>query len=243
MPRVSINGQQLEAAPGRLFRVPGRYAPLPALAVGLLMLWLLAGCANGTRAPIVNIFTDSFTTFAKNGDQAERAAEIPFASLSIDTGERSGLVVLGASSEPDTFWPMGHHGLVSLRHDGLQATAGLDEDLLDTRYRHGGQGTLPPWQQQTPDPFELTRTWQDTEGLMHRLSARGRLVCGPAQQRELPLATLALEPCALTLDWQDGSTTQGTLWRDPASFHLWAGEEQAWPDGPTIRWEVARQWW
>ena len=76
MPRVAINGQQLEAASGRLFRVPGRYAPLPALAVGLLMLWLLAGCANGTRAPIVNIFTDSFTTFAKNGDQAERAAEI-----------------------------------------------------------------------------------------------------------------------------------------------------------------------
>jgi hypothetical protein len=78
---------------------------------------------------------------------------------------------------------------------------------------------------------------------MHSLRAEGQLSCGPAEQRELPLATLALEPCALTLDWQDGSTTQGTLWRDPDSFHLWAGEEQAWPEGPTIRWEVARQWW
>ena len=240
MPRVAINGQQLEAAPGRLFRVPRRRSRLPALAVGLLMLWLLTGCANGGNSPLVGLFSD---TLVPSGDQAERAAEIPFASLSINTGKRSGLVVLGASSEPDTFWPMGHHGLVSLRHDGLQATAGLDEDLLDTRYRHGGQDALPPWQQQTPGSFDLTRTWQDAQGLMHSLRAEGQLSCGPAEQRELPLATLALEPCALTLDWQDGSTTQGTLWRDPDSFHLWAGEEQAWPEGPTIRWEVARQWW
>jgi hypothetical protein len=189
---------------------------------------------------LVGLFSD---TLVPSGDQAERAAEIPFASLSINTGKRSGLVVLGAISEPDTFWPTGNNGLISLRHDGLQATAGLSEDLLDTRYPRGGQDALPPWQQQTPGSFDLTRTWQDAQGLMHSLRAEGQLSCGPAEQRELPLATLALEPCALTLDWQDGSTTQGTLWRDPDSFHLWAGEEQAWPEGPTIRWEVARQWW
>lgn len=240
MPRVAITGSNSVAALGRLFCVSGRFALLRALVVSLLASWMLAGCANGASSPLVDMFSDAFS---QADDQAERAAEIPFASLAIDTGERSGLVVLGAISEPDTFWPTGNHGLISLRHGGLQATAGLDEDLLDTRYRHGGKEALPPWQQQTPGSFDVIRTWQDAEGLMHTMSARGQLACGPAQQHELPLATLMLEPCALTLEWQDGATTQGILWRDPASMHLWAGKEQAWPEGPEIRWEVARQWW
>lgn len=204
------------------------------------MAMLLAGCASGGNSPLAEIIGDTLTP---SGDPAGRAAEIPFASLAIDTGDRRGLVVLGASAGPDTFWPTGNHALVSLRHDGLQATAGLGEDLLDTRYRQDGEAIPAPWRQPTPEPFELARTWQDAEGLMHRMGAAGRLVCGPAERRELPLAALALEPCALTLAWHDGSNTQGTLWRDPDSFHLWAVEEQAWPDGPTIRWEVARQWW
>lgn len=246
MPRLALTGHELNAgpegraAPRRLFRVP-----VTILATGLLAPWLLTGCASGASTPLADMFSDAFSS---TGGQAERAAEISFASLSIDTGERSGLVVLGAISEADTFWPTGNKGLISLRHDGLQATAGLDEDLLDTRYRQDEKkgainSALPPWRQATPAPFHLTRTWQDAEGLMHSLGARGRLECGPAQPRELPLAELMLEPCALTLAWQDGSTTQGTLWRDPDDYRLWAVEEQAWPDGPEVRWEVARQWW
>lgn len=229
---MSIAGPESRAR--RLFCVT-----LPVLAVSLLTSWILAGCTSVTGAPMVDVLSEAFSDRSNRNDQAERATAIPFASLSIDTGEHSGLAVLGAISEPDTFWPTGNNGLISLRHDGLQATAGMREDLLDTHYR----SPLPPWRQKTPKAFHLTRTWQDAEGLMHSLGARGQLVCGSAQKRELPLANRALEPCALTLAWQDGSTTQGTLWRDPASYRLWAAEEQIWPEGPKIRWEVARQWW
>ncbi|GAA3899611.1 hypothetical protein GCM10022228_07600 [Halomonas cibimaris] len=240
MPHATANGLQSEAAQGRLSYVAKQIAPLPAWSIGLLMLFLLGGCVNGRTSATADVFAE---VFAPPDDQTSRAADIPFASLSIDTGERSGLVVLGAISGSNTFWPTGHHGLISLRHDGLQATAGLSEDLLDTRYPQSEKDTPPPWRQKSPRSFDLIRTWQDTEGLIQTLSADGQLTCGPAKQRKLPLATLKLEPCTLTLDWQDGRTTQGTLWRAPDSLHVWAGEEQAWPDGPTIRWEVARPWW
>lgn len=235
-----MNGLQPGAALGRLSYVHKRRAPLPILVVSLLMILLLSGCANGGTSALADVFTDAF---APPKDQAKRAADLPFASLSIDTDERSGLIVLGASSNHSTFWPTGHGGLLALRHDGLQATVGLNQDLLDTRYQQDGQDAPPPWQKQIPEDFNITRTWEDAEGLMHSLSADGQLTCGPEEQHKLPLVTLTLEPCALTLEWQDGSTTQGTLWRSPHNFHLWAVEEQPWPDGPTIRWEVARQWW
>ncbi|WNK20105.1 hypothetical protein P1P91_15045 [Halomonas piscis] len=221
------------AASGRLFRVP-------LVAAGLLAPWLLAGCASGGASPLTGVLSD---TLGASDDDARLAEATPFASLVLDTGDRSGLVVLGAASEPDTFWPTGNEGLISLRHGGLQATAGLEEDLLATRYRRNGEAIAVPWQQPTPAPFTLTRTWEDADGLTRTRQARGRLACAPAQERELPLATLKLEPCALTLEWQGGSTTEGTLWREPTSRRLWAVEEQAWPDGPEIRWEVARQWW
>lgn len=235
MPQDAIFDPRYGAASGRLFCVP-----LRILAAALLIPWLLAGCASGGASPLADMFGDAL---APPGDYSAQAETIPYASLVIDTGDRSGLVVMGAISEPDTFWPTGNRGLVSLRHGGLQATAGLKRDLLDTRYRRDGETIAAPWQQPTPRPFALIRTWQGAEGLTHTMRARGRLNCAPPQTRELPLATLELEPCALTLDWDDGSTTGGTLWRAPASRHLWIVEEQAWPDGPEISWEVARQWW
>lgn len=179
----------------------------------------------------------------------ERAAAIPFASLMVKLQDRSGLVVLGGVSGSDTFWPTGNQGLISLRHDGLQATAGLREDLLDTRYRLLGSqddsspSALAPWRHASPPAFEIIRTWQDAEGLMHSLSANGELRCAATQEYSLPLAELMLEPCTMTLDWHDGSTTHATLWREPESYRLWAAEERPWPGGPKIRWEVARQWW
>lgn len=235
MPQDAIFDPRYGAAPGRLFRVP-----LRLLAAGLLVPWLLAGCASGGASPLATMFGDAL---APAGDYAAQAESLPFASLIIDTGDRRGLVVLGAASGADTFWPTGNEGLIALRHGGLQATAGLEQDLLATRYRRGGEAIAAPWQQPTPAPFALVRSWQNGEGLVRTMRARGQLDCAPPQQRELPLATLSLEPCALTLDWQDGRTTEGTLWRTPSNRRLWAVNEQAWPGGPEIRWEVARQWW
>ncbi|ERS91443.1 YjbF family lipoprotein [Halomonas sp. PBN3] len=207
------------------------------LGLGLGASALLAGCASGGASPAAAILGDALSD---PRDLAGQAAEIPFASLVLDAGDRRGLVVLGAEAAGETYWPAGDGGLVTLRHEGLHATAGLPADLLDSDYRGPGEA---PWRAASPAEFAVTRTWQDADGLPRRLSARGRLRCEAAQPVELPLATLALERCAMTLRWENGATTAGVLWREPHSRRLWAGEEQAWPEGPTIRWEVARQWW
>ncbi|WP_445004361.1 hypothetical protein [Halomonas mongoliensis] len=181
-------------------------------------------------------------------DLAARAAEIPFASLSLDADDRSGLVVLGALAEPESYWPTGSRGLVTLRHEGLHATAGLSADLLDTHFvlheaaRREGEAEVP-WRLDAPTTFTLTRRWQHEDGLTEQMSAEGTLSCSAAEPYALPLATLTLEPCAMALQWENGKTTRGQLWREPESRRVWAAEERAWPDGPRLQWEVARQWW
>ena len=214
-----------------------------ALAIVLLVPLALAGCATGGTSPLGAIFRDAL----QRDDIAARAAEIPFASLALEAEDRSGLVVLGALVEPESYWPTGNRGLVTLRHEGLHATAGFAADLLDTHYQlldTGSENTAqPPWRMATPPPFRVTRTWQRSDELTQRMSATGSLSCAAAEAYALPLATLTLQPCTLTLRWEDGSRTGGTLWREPSSLRLWAVEEQAWPGGPTLTWEVARQWW
>lgn len=234
----SAKQSRLRAALLRLCPTSQRLCP--TLLVALLAPMLLAGCASGGVTPLGEMFRDAL----QRDDIAARAAEVPFASLALDAEDRSGLVVLGALAEPESYWPTGNSGLVTLRHEGLHATAGFAEDLLDTHYQleaeHAAQA---PWRLASPPVFQITRTWQRADQLTQRMSAAGTLRCAAAEAYELPLATLTLEPCALTLQWEDGSTTNGTLWREPASLRLWAAEEQAWPNGPTLRWEVARQWW
>lgn len=203
------------------------------------MLAVLAGCTSTGSSPLLSVFSDALVPA---DDASERAAEIPYASLIVDAGDRQGLIVLGAQANAETYWPTGNSGLITLRHEGLHVTVGLIADLLDTHYS-GLAEVEVPWRAEAPVSFAVTRAWQDAEGLPRRLSAQGNLHCGPAQPYELPLATLTLEPCEMTLRWENGATTEGQLWREPQSRRLWAGEEQPWPDGPTIRWEVARQWW
>ncbi|MGM0914252.1 MAG: YjbF family lipoprotein [Pseudomonadota bacterium] len=229
----SVNEQsRLRAALLRL-----RHAAL--LGATLLPL-TLTGCASGGASPLATVFQDVLG----DGDDelAARAAEIPFATLALDTGDRRGLVVLGAQGGGETYWPTGNQGLIALRHEALHATAGLGQDLLDTHYQSPADAEAP-WRQAEPAPFRVVRTWQDEEGLPRHMAADATLNCGDATSYELPLATLSLEPCELALRWESGETTSGLLWRDTNNRRLWAGEEQAWPDGPTIRWEVARQWW
>ncbi|NAW34707.1 YjbF family lipoprotein [Halomonas alimentaria] len=213
----------------------------PACLLGATLLPLtLTGCANGGGSLITTMFEDALGV--SEADPAARADEIPFATINIDTGDRRGLVVLGAQGNAETYWPTGHQGLIALRHEALHTTVGLAHNLLDTAYRLRGDAEVP-WQQAEPAPFEVTRSWQDEQGLPRRMTAEGELRCDEARPFDLPLATLTLQPCTQVLNWDNGDVTEGVLWRDPQNHRLWAGEEQAWPDGPTIRWEVARPWW
>jgi len=217
-----------------------RLCPSP-LALGVLLApWLLAGCASGGATPMGDMFRDAW---GSDSDLSARAAEIPFASLVLEADDRRGLVVLGALAEPESYWPTGNRGLVTLRHEGLHATAGLGADLLDTRFTLPEGGTEAPWRLQAPVAFGLTRNWQREDGLTEQMSAEGTLACSAPAPRALPLATLTLEACKMTLRWENGRTTRGELWRDPQTRRVWAANEQAWPGGPRLQWEVARPWW
>ena len=221
------------AALSRLRRV----APLVALP-------LLAGCASGGLSPL----GDALQDLLPGGDQAgERAEALPYASLALDAGDRRGLVVMGAQAGDTTLWPTGSRGLITLYREGLQATAGLPRDLLDTRYwpieRDAPQTGYVPWREAAPGAFRVERSWQEADGSVARLAAEGRLSCSPPEPRELPLVNLALQRCEQRLAWEGGRITTGTLWREAKSRRLWAVEETPWPGGPQIEWEVARPWW
>ncbi|MCL7939473.1 YjbF family lipoprotein [Halomonas sp. ATCH28] len=208
------------------------------------MVLFLSGCASGGVTPLGDALTGWATS---DSSVAERAASLEYASLSLDTGDRKGLVALGAVAGPATYWPTGNNGMLVLYHDGLQATAGLQQDLLETRYRSldgaaGGASDFVPWQQDTPGNFRMERHWQGSDGLPNRLAARGSLTCGESQPRQLPLGERQLQRCDMQLVWEDGQRTRSTLWRDAETLRLWAADTTPWPGGPRIRWEVARGW-
>ncbi|WP_416137227.1 hypothetical protein ACM26W_12005 [Halomonas sp. HK25] len=255
---------------GRLVGVMRRagLAGLAAVALG--------GCANGGSSPIGETLTGLLP-----GDQvdAAHAESLPYASLALDTGDRSGLVILGALAGPHTYWPTGQSGMLVLFEEGLQATAGLPVDLLQSRYlplAAAGQSTASqstasqstashdaraddapaddeqadnewtgfvPWRQAEPADYRVERRWQPRDGLPRQLAARGSLRCDAAQPVELPLGTRALERCEERLEWDDGSRTRSTLWRDAETRRLWAVQTRPWPGGPRIEWQVARAWW
>ena len=205
---------------------------------------LLAGCTSGGPSPLGSALQEGLID---GGPPAERAEAIPYASLQLDAGDRRGLVVMGAQAGDTTLWPTGNQGLVTLYREGLQATAGLERDLLDTRYRpaEGGeaQAGYVPWREAEPGTFYLSRSWQTPDGGVARQSAQGRLACGAPEPRELLLASLALQRCEQRLTWDDGRETTATLWRESDTRRLWAVAETPWPGGPLIEWEVVRPWW
>ncbi|MBS9404051.1 hypothetical protein KG088_10450 [Halomonas sp. TRM85114] len=215
------------------------------LGVAAVAAAVLGGCASGGASPLGNAVSN---WLPGDTSAAERAEAIEFATLAVDTEDRAGVVVLGAMAGPATYWPTGNEGMLVLYHEGLQATSGLREDLLDTRFLPLGGETphapdFVPWRQASPEPFRLERRWQTADGLPRQLGARGTLACGEATAHELPLGPRTLEPCTMQLAWEDGSHTRAVLWRDAETQRLWAGDSVPWPDGPRIRWRVARAWW
>ncbi|SFU95392.1 hypothetical protein [Halomonas korlensis] len=221
----------------RLYSLTWRIGGLIASAL------VLGGCASGGVSPQGAAIRG---LLPGDDDINERAEAISFASLIADTGDRSGLVVLGAAGGPATFWPTGNNGMLSLYHDGLQATAGLRENLLSTRYaptQGEGPADYVPWQQETPVAYRLERLWEDADGLTRALGADARLNCESPAALALPLGEQQVERCVAERQWDDGRETQATLWRDPSTRRLWAVDETPWPGGPRIHWEVARPWW
>lgn len=220
--------------PNRLHegRFQGRLRAVLSCAVPVA---LLAGCASGGTTPLsaslAELFPDDQAT-------ARQATEIPHASLSVQLGDVSGLMVMGSQAGEMTYWPSGEGVVLELRDGGLHATSGLDANLLGTHYTGP-----PPWRREAPARVEMKRHWRDADGHVVQGTGEGQLRCDATEMLALPLAERELERCSLVLEWADGSTTDSTLWRDPSSHRLWAVDETPWPGAPTMQWQVARHWW
>lgn len=225
-------------ATGRLRAALSRHR----LALGLLLGALMAGCSSSGTTPASQALQ---VLLPDREDHAASAAAIDHASLIIDTGDRRGMVVLGAMTGNLTYWPTGQGGLISLEAEALSATAGLREDLLASHYQVSGADdpALPPWRYATPPPFTLERTWRDADGQTQHQRARGKLRCDMAEAVELPLETRPLQSCQMELAWDGGAETRGVMWRDPTTLRLWAVETTPWPGALRMRWEIARRWW
>jgi hypothetical protein len=208
----------------------------------LLWRWLLLGgmivgltaCAQGGQlTPMgATLFGD------RHGeDPAAQAEALPYASLvARSQGNQALLIMAHRSGEHgrDTYWQAGDRATLHLR-DGLPAsTAGFEEILLGRQYS-GDTGS---------NRYRVHVHWRDASGQEWQDVATAERTCEPARPVELPLIHLALERCTERLDWASRNThTRGVYWRDPVSLRIWGGDMALWPDGPRLRWQVARPWW
>lgn len=222
---------------------------------------LLAGCASGELSPLGSSLQGVVPALSSGPTPAERATELPYASLLLDTRERSGLIVLGAESGRHTLWPTGQRGAISLYQDGLSATAGFSNDLLSLGYHSvqpaaGGQaasgdassatednGALAPWRQDTPVRYAIESYSQSESGDISFYRGKAQLSCDDATPHPLPLGERQLEHCTEQVSWQTGEKSVSHFYRSPDTRRLWAAEVVAWPGAAPIRWEVARPWW
>ncbi|WP_253451541.1 hypothetical protein [Halomonas sp. Y3] len=224
---------------------------------------LLSGCASGELSPLGSSLQGVVPGLSSGPAPAERAAELPYASLLLDTRERSGLIVLGAESGRHTLWPTGQQGAISLYQDGLNATAGFSDDLLSLSYHsystqpasgpaqaaHGDNpraadaATLTPWQQDTPVHYAIESYSQGANGDVRLNRGKAQLRCAAAEPYPLPLGERRLEHCTEQVRWETGEQSVSHFYRSPETRRLWAAEVTPWPGAARIRWEVARAWW
>ena len=224
------------------------------VSVALCSIALTAGCGAG-NAIVRSSFGDILPSVLKGTEKhaAERARQLPYASLDLSIDGRGGLIVMAREAGPRTYFQSATRDVIGLKHGYLAQTAGLKANLLLTRLRYD-DGTpetaanyVPPWQRVDaggPIAYQVQRQWRDGEGMVHTDTAQAMLACDAnAADVELPLATIKLQRCRETLTWASGETTQSTLWRDPDERMLWRVQTVAWPNGPEIAWRVARPWW
>lgn len=211
-------------------------------ALTVASVFALTGCSAFERSSTGQ--TIAFFDPNRGQATAEQAESITFASIALNTSVQRGLVVLGAQTGEQTHWPISAGGFLSLYQGGLYAVTTPQGDLLATHYALPEDANADmPWQLATPATFYIERHWVGEKGLSHAHSASGTMTCGAPQRREMLLTELSLAQCQVVYTWDNGQTTRAQWWRDPNSLRLWEVEEQAWPHGPEINWQIARPWW
>lgn len=213
-------------------RARGGAALLTMLALPLTM----TGCALG-ESPSVNSLIGGVT----GEDIATQASDTPYASLDFQVDGNGGLIILAEQAGTLTYWQFSDNATVALQNGYLKSSAGLPSDLIDTRFDASGS---QPWQDSQPSGhYGIEREWRTAGGQVHHGHASAALRCeSEPVELELPLTTQTLQTCHETLTWDDGETTESTLWRSPSDRRLWAVDTQPWPDGPTFSWRIARPW-
>ncbi|MBA2777324.1 YjbF family lipoprotein [Billgrantia kenyensis] len=173
----------------------------------------------------------------RNGqDLAAQAEALPYATLAVrQQGNRALMVMAHRAGERgrDTYWQAGDRATLHMRDGIPMSTAGFEADLLGRWHSDS----------QDDDRYRVHAHWLDGSGQEQQDTAVARLSCEPAQPVDLPLTQLSLERCTERLDWEHGAAGRNVYWREPGSLRIWGGDMMLWPDGPSLRWQVARPWW
>lgn len=219
-------------------RVPiqGRRKAVLLMRLALLsaMVLTLSACAKGGQLTPMGA-----TLLGDRGmeDPTARAEALPYASLMVRSqGNRALMIMAHRVGEHgrDAYFQAGDYTTLHLR-DGLpMSTAGFEAVLL------GRQRT----EDADSNRYRIHAHWRDANGQEQQDVATARLACEPPRSVEMPLTQLTLERCTERLTWENGNTkTRGVVWRDPNTLRPWGGDMALWPDGPRLRWQVARPWW
>jgi len=215
-----------------------RAASLRCNALIGIILSLPACTQGGGTTPMAD--TVSMMWGDSPADMADYARQVPYASLALSMDGNDALVVMayqsGGTGER-TLWQARDQATLELRHGVPFASAGFDNELLGIDY------STPSSADNLLDAHALTVQWRDADGQQHVDSAQIQTQCEPAALLQLPLVTRSLEACHQRVDWLHAGTSDNTLWRDPVTRRIWAGDIEPWPDAQRIAWQVARPWW
>lgn len=206
-----------------------------------VMAMSTTGCTLG-QGPSVNSLLEG----AGDEDISAQAEATEYASLDLEVNGNGGLIILAEQAGDTTYWQFADSSTVTMQDGYLKSTAGLEEDLIDTRISDAGDndGQGLPWRTLSGRTvYRVSREWKTADGYVHQGQAEATLACEPGTSDvALPLMTRALQVCHETLTWDDGAVTTSTFWRSPEDGRLWAAETQPWPEAPAFEWRIARPW-